>query len=162
SIQSATFSSQGHRSRSSSGCPARILAISDPGWRSSPSSKAQPSRSARAFAIVVLPDPETPVTTRMVRTPAMSAPADSTTSWSAVASVLRVPRSPNPTIGDPFWPFATAPSRNHHNSLQFALWRPAIASTDACDYWIFSRTDEPGALFGNPAGAMLPLIVMYS
>jgi LDH2 family malate/lactate/ureidoglycolate dehydrogenase len=23
-------------------------------------------------------------------------------------------------------------------------------------------TDEPGALFGNPAGAMLPLIVMYS
>ena len=43
-------------------------------------------------------------------------------------------------------PFAAASSRNQHNSPQFALWRPAssIASTGACDYWMFSPRRPQG------------------
>ena len=47
--------------------------MSDAGWSSSPSLNGHPSRWARAVAIVVLPLPETPMTTRIVRTSAISA-----------------------------------------------------------------------------------------
>ena len=46
--------------------PARILATFSAGWKSSPSAKAQPSRSASSAATVDLPEPETPMTTTEV------------------------------------------------------------------------------------------------
>ena len=65
SIQAATRSSHGRRSASVSGIPACILAILDSGWRESPSSNGQPSRAESSSAIVDLPDPDTPMTTRI-------------------------------------------------------------------------------------------------
>ena len=63
SIQAAMASSQGPRSSSVNGVPPRILATLAGGWKSSPSSYSQPSRPASSAAIVVLPDPDTPITT---------------------------------------------------------------------------------------------------
>src|ERR1700709_1694388 len=54
--------SQGRRSSSVNGCPALILATLAAGWNLSPSSKLQRSRSASSFAIVLLPEPDTPIT----------------------------------------------------------------------------------------------------
>src|SRR5918996_5033215 len=65
SIQLATACSHGHRSASVSGMPACILAILAAGWRSSASSKSQCRRPASSAATVVLPEPDTPMTTRM-------------------------------------------------------------------------------------------------
>src|SRR5918996_6090341 len=64
SIQLATACSHGHRSASVSGMPACILAILAAGWRSSASSKSQCRRPASSAATVVLPEPDTPMTTR--------------------------------------------------------------------------------------------------
>src|SRR5215510_7687027 len=63
SIQPAIACSQGMRSASVSGVPPCILATLAGGWKSSPSAKGQPRRSASRVATVVLPDPETPIAT---------------------------------------------------------------------------------------------------
>ena len=55
--------SQGHRSSSVSGMPAAIFATLASGWKSSPSAYVQPSAAARPVATVVLPTPDTPITT---------------------------------------------------------------------------------------------------
>src|SRR5260370_16918810 len=55
--------SQGQRSSSVSGTPPCIFATFDGGWNQSPSSKVQFSRWASIDAIVLLPQPETPITT---------------------------------------------------------------------------------------------------
>src|SRR5215468_10101889 len=55
--------SQGQRSSSVSGTPLCIFSMLDCGWNQSPSSKIQFSRCASIDAIVVLPQPETPITT---------------------------------------------------------------------------------------------------
>src|SRR3974390_1537079 len=57
--------SQGARSASVSGIPARILATLAAGWKSSASAKDQPSCCASAWPTVVLPTPLTPIT-RMI------------------------------------------------------------------------------------------------
>src|SRR5262249_10368778 len=56
-------SSQGQRSSSVSGCPVCIFSMLDCGWNQSPSSKIQFSRWASIDAIVLLPHPDTPITT---------------------------------------------------------------------------------------------------
>src|SRR6266480_4580619 len=56
--------SQGQRSSSVSGTPLCIFSTFDGGWNQSPSSKIQFSRCASIIAIVLLPQPETPITTR--------------------------------------------------------------------------------------------------
>src|SRR5262245_14946089 len=55
--------SQGQRSSSVSGTPACVFSTLDGGWNQSPSSKIQFSRWASIAAIVLLPQPETPITT---------------------------------------------------------------------------------------------------
>src|SRR5262245_52699136 len=55
--------SQGQRSSSVSGTPRCIFSTLDGGWNQSPSSKVQFSRWASIDAIVLLPQPETPITT---------------------------------------------------------------------------------------------------
>src|SRR5215471_1182901 len=55
--------SQGQRSSSVSGTPLCIFSTLDGGWNQSPSSKIQFSRWASIDAIVLLPQPETPITT---------------------------------------------------------------------------------------------------
>src|SRR6516165_5841716 len=55
--------SQGQRSSSVSGTPLCIFSMLDCGCNQSPSSKIQFSRCASIDAIVVLPQPETPITT---------------------------------------------------------------------------------------------------
>src|SRR5262245_55098195 len=55
--------SQGQRSSSVSGTPLCIFSTLDGGWNQSPSSKIQFSRWASIGAIVLLPQPETPITT---------------------------------------------------------------------------------------------------
>src|SRR5262249_3478386 len=55
--------SQGQRSSSASGTPLCIFSTLDGGWNQSPSSKIQFSRWASIDAIVLLPQPETPITT---------------------------------------------------------------------------------------------------
>src|SRR5262249_10263587 len=55
--------SQGQRSSSVSGTPACIFSTLDGGWNQSPSSKIQFSRWASIDAIVLLPQPETPIIT---------------------------------------------------------------------------------------------------
>src|SRR5437868_3519933 len=63
SISSAIACSQGQRSSSVSGWPALILATLAGGWKLSPSSNRQPRRLARQPATVLLPEPDTPITT---------------------------------------------------------------------------------------------------
>ena len=67
--QAPMRSSQGQRSASSSGMPARMRATFASGWRPSPSMKWRPSRSAMPAATVDLPQPETPITTTARRAP---------------------------------------------------------------------------------------------
>src|SRR5215510_16575203 len=55
--------SQGQRSSSVSGTALCIFSTLDGGWNQSPSSKIQFSRCASIDAIVLLPQPETPITT---------------------------------------------------------------------------------------------------
>src|SRR6516164_3008357 len=55
--------SQGQRSSSVSGTPLCIFSTLEGGWNQSPSSKIQFSRWASIDAIVLLPQPETPITT---------------------------------------------------------------------------------------------------
>ena len=55
--------SHGHRSSSVSGTPAAILATLASGWNASPSAYVQPSAAASPVATVVLPTPDTPITT---------------------------------------------------------------------------------------------------
>src|SRR5581483_8020246 len=61
-ISSAMALSHGQRSSSVRGWPARIFSTLLLGWKLSPSSNRQPSRSPSAAAIVLLPDPDTPIT----------------------------------------------------------------------------------------------------
>src|SRR5262249_44651463 len=63
SIQAAMPSSQGQRSSLVSGSPLCIFSTFDRGWNQSPSSKIQFSRWASIDAIVLLPQPDTPITT---------------------------------------------------------------------------------------------------
>src|SRR3974390_2961952 len=58
--------SQGARSASVSGMPARILATLAAGWKSSASAKNQPSCCASASLTVVLPTPLTPIMTMIM------------------------------------------------------------------------------------------------
>src|SRR5689334_3309056 len=62
-IHLAIASSHGQRSASVSATLARIFATFAAAWNASPSAKRQPRRSARARATVVLPLPDTPMTT---------------------------------------------------------------------------------------------------
>ena len=62
--QSRMARSHGQRSSSVSGVPADILSMLAWGWNSSASAYGQPRRSARICAVVVFPDPETPMITR--------------------------------------------------------------------------------------------------
>jgi hypothetical protein len=55
-------SSQGQRSSSVSGSPLCIFSMLDCGWNQSPASKIQFSRCASVDAIVLLPQPDTPIT----------------------------------------------------------------------------------------------------
>src|ERR1700743_614178 len=55
--------SLGPRSSSVSGWPALIWAMLLAGWNLSPSTLRQPIRSANLSAMVLLPDPETPIMT---------------------------------------------------------------------------------------------------
>src|SRR5215467_3157291 len=64
--------SQGQRSSSVSGTPACIFSTLDGGWNQSPSSKIQFSRWASIAAIVLLPQPETPITTTTEGLPAIT------------------------------------------------------------------------------------------
>src|SRR3954463_10192296 len=61
--RSFSASSHGQRSPSSSGMPAAILATFSFGWYSSPSINRQPRRRARSSPMVVLPAPDTPIST---------------------------------------------------------------------------------------------------
>ena len=63
SITAAIAASHGQRSASESGVPADIFATFAGGCSASPSWNRQPSRSASPRATVVLPLPETPITT---------------------------------------------------------------------------------------------------
>src|SRR5579862_8899666 len=63
SMTRAIACSHGRRSASSSGTPRRIFSILPGGCSVSPSSNCQCSRSASRAAMVVLPDPDTPITT---------------------------------------------------------------------------------------------------
>src|SRR5580700_3802482 len=65
-MKRAIASSQGQRSSSVSGTPFFIFSTLAAGWNSSPSRKTKPSFFANKVAIVVLPEPETPMTTRTV------------------------------------------------------------------------------------------------
>src|SRR5262245_25282806 len=67
--------SQGRRSSSSSGTPARILATFAGLWKSSASANCTPSRSANASPTVVFPDPVTPITTTSAIPPMLSSTA---------------------------------------------------------------------------------------
>src|SRR5438874_4893656 len=69
SIQAAMARSQGQRSVSVSGIPARILATFAAGWKSSASANRQPRRPASRAPTVVLPLPETPATITITRFP---------------------------------------------------------------------------------------------
>src|SRR5262249_37279712 len=89
SIQAATRSSHGNRSASASGMPACILAMFDSGWSESPSSNGQPSRAESSSAIVDLPDPDTPMITRIGGLPPMRACA-----VEAVEAGFRAPENP--------------------------------------------------------------------
>src|SRR6476659_9018397 len=62
-IQAARSCSHGQRSASSSGVPALILSTLEREWKSSASAKSSPVATAMACATVVLPEPETPMTT---------------------------------------------------------------------------------------------------
>src|SRR5678816_4742994 len=74
--QAAMRASQGQRSSSVSGVPARMRATLSSECRPSPSMKPRPSASAMPAATVDLPEPETPITTSAMRFgPAMSATA---------------------------------------------------------------------------------------
>ena len=104
SIQAATRSSHGKRSASVSGIPACILAMFDSGWSESPSSNGQPSRAESSSAIVDLPDPDTPMITRIGGLPrwarALSrrwTPAASATKTGS-ARLMKSPLSTTPTI----------------------------------------------------------------
>src|SRR5271169_5262749 len=66
SIHSAMALSQGQRSASVSGSPRCIFSILARGWNRSPSSLIQCRRWASIEAMVLLPEPETPITTMMV------------------------------------------------------------------------------------------------
>src|SRR3954471_2306719 len=61
-ISSAMALSQGQRSSSVRGWPARIFSTLLAGLKLSPSSNRQPRRSPNAFATVLLPEPDTPIT----------------------------------------------------------------------------------------------------
>src|ERR1700753_2907798 len=61
SISAAIALSHGQRSSSVSGWPALILAMLLAGGDLSPSTLRQPMRSANLSAMVLLPDPETPI-----------------------------------------------------------------------------------------------------
>src|SRR5262249_13983016 len=63
SIQAAMPCSHGQRSSSVSGSPLCIFSMFEGGWNQSPSSSIQCMRCASIAAIVLLPEPETPVTT---------------------------------------------------------------------------------------------------
>ncbi len=58
--------SQGRRSSSVSGRPARILAMFAAGWNASASAKRQPRRPASMLPTVVLPLPDTPATITII------------------------------------------------------------------------------------------------
>ena len=53
----------GHRSSSVNGWPDAILATFASGWNASPSANVQPSKVESPLATVLLPTPETPITT---------------------------------------------------------------------------------------------------
>src|SRR5450631_1668863 len=57
--------SHGHRSSSVRGWPEDIFAMLASGWNASPSANSQPIAVAIPCAIVVLPDPDTPITMMM-------------------------------------------------------------------------------------------------
>src|SRR6185312_642238 len=63
SISAAILRSQGNRSASVSGLPWRIFSTLESGCSSSPSWNWQPSAAAKRIPTVVLPDPDTPMTT---------------------------------------------------------------------------------------------------
>ncbi|MCY1245793.1 hypothetical protein D9M72_589630 [compost metagenome] len=63
-IQSRMDCSQGQRSSSCSGVPAFILAMLESGWNWSASAMSQPRSRERAPAMVDLPAPATPMTTK--------------------------------------------------------------------------------------------------
>jgi len=65
----AMAANQGARVVSSSGHPVAILAMLDATWKSSPSASAQPVRLAISAATVLLPHPETPITTSCIGRP---------------------------------------------------------------------------------------------
>src|SRR5262245_54122153 len=56
-------SSQGQRSASSRGMPRLILAMLAGGWKLSASRKGQPNRSDNMRPVVLLPEPDTPIST---------------------------------------------------------------------------------------------------
>src|SRR5262245_62261940 len=62
--------SKGQRSSSVSGTPACLFSTVDGRWNQSPSSQIQFSRWASIAAIVLLPQPETPITTTTEGVPA--------------------------------------------------------------------------------------------
>src|SRR5262245_49215576 len=69
SIQATMARSQGSRSASVSGIPARIFATFASEWKSSASANGQPRRPASIAPTVVLPLPETPATITITRFP---------------------------------------------------------------------------------------------
>src|ERR1044071_7258729 len=67
SIHAAIAFSHGQRSSSVSGVPLCIFSTFDFGWNSSPSRYSQPSSRDSNSAIVVLPQPDTPMMTRTAK-----------------------------------------------------------------------------------------------
>src|SRR5690625_152215 len=67
-IHPARSRSHGNRSSSVSGVPPAILSMFAGGWKVSASAKIQPVRATTPSATVVLPLPETPMTTTCVVT----------------------------------------------------------------------------------------------
>src|SRR5215813_209243 len=63
SIHCAMAASHGQRSSSSRGTPLLILAMLAGGWKLSASRNCQPSRLDSAAPMVLLPQPETPIST---------------------------------------------------------------------------------------------------
>ena len=98
--QDAISSSQGRRSSSVSGWPIRIFSTLLDGWRSSPSTKSQPSRSTRIFATVDFPQPDAPI-----RTMTLGSATPATVTFPArfvlrvpTAAQLRLSRGRHPTV----------------------------------------------------------------
>ena len=98
--------SQDFRSWSVRAIPPRIFAILDAEWKSSASTKTQCSASASSIPMVVLPEPDTPITIMIIRgsrhapKPGLDVPAGRTTlmkSQSTGSSVSAGRWEANPT-----------------------------------------------------------------